>query len=277
MSKHGSEARLWAPRHSGWNLAHHLLPSFVLFAFLASSGTYALLHARPVLSTALLASALAMLMGVVAAYRRPTRDRAAGTAAVATSTGPRAATWFPMFRSSARWAAAIMGLAVVILVATVALSARLLLAYTNDTSILIVLLAAFLLATGVYVLNRGLHMARIGATAQEPGVYLTRSRIVLYDSRGTREIYWNDVAGIEAGDPAGRKPLGKRGPAWITVEQQPRSSQSPERLLILIHELTANPDQLLRTLEHYWRSAADRAELGTDAALGRVKDFAELD
>lgn len=276
MSKTGSEAALWAPRHSGWKLAHHLLPSFVLFAFLAGTGIYAALHASAVLSTALVASALAVLLGVAAAFRRPTADRAAGSEAVVTSTGPRAATWFPMFRTSAQWAAVVMGLAVVILVATVALSARLLILQNYDPMILIILLAIFLLATGVYVLNRGIRLARIAAAAQEPGVYLTRSRIVVHGSRGAREIYWNDVAAIEATDPARHRPLGKRGPAWIVVRQEepaPPAQARAARVVILVHELTANPDQLLRTLEHYWSNAADRAELGTDEALVRAATF----
>ncbi|MFL4475384.1 hypothetical protein ACIPVK_15405 [Paeniglutamicibacter sp. MACA_103] len=281
MSKTGSEEALWAPRHSGWKLAHHLLPSFVLFAFLSGTGIYAALHASPVLATALLASAVAVLLGVAAAFRRPPQDRAAGTEAVLTTTGQRAATWFPMFRTSAQWAAVVMGLAVVILVATVALSARLLVLHNYDPMVLIVLLAIFLLGVGVYVLNRGIRLARIAAAAQEPGVYLTRSRIVLHGSRGVREIYWNDVAGIEATDPARHRPLGKRGPAWIVVH--PRATRPSThgrakagRVVILVHELTANPDQLLRALEHYWSHAADRAELGTDEALARVATFARL-
>ncbi len=267
---------LWAPRHSGWNLAHHLLPSFVLLAFLAGSGVYALLHERPVLSTGLLASALAVLMGVVAAYRRPTADQATGTEAVGTSTGPRAATWFPMFRTSPQWAAAVMGLAVVILVATMALGARLLIIHSYDPMALIILLTIFLLGIGVYVLNRGVRMARIAAASQSPGVYLTRSRIVLYSSRGSKEIYWNDVAGIEAADPARHRPLGKRGPAWIVVRPLAQEAVDAKALVILVHELMANPDQLMRTLEHYWATPADRAELGTAAALERVRGFAPL-
>ncbi|GAA1858864.1 hypothetical protein GCM10009715_02920 [Paeniglutamicibacter psychrophenolicus] len=276
MSKSGSEPMLWAPRHSGWNLAHHLLPSFVLLAFLAGTGVYALLHERPVLSTGLLASALAVLMGVVAAYRRPTADQAAGTEAVGTSTGPRAATCFPMFRTSPQWAAAVMGLAVVILVATVALSARLLIIHSYDPMVLIVLLTIFLLGIGVYVLNRGIRMARIAAASQDPGVYLTRSRIVLHSSRGTREIYWNDLEGIEPTDPARHRPLGKRGPAWIVVRPRAGDAVGAKPLVILVHELTANPDQLMRTLEHYWANPADRAELGTAAALERVRGFEPL-
>ncbi|MBV1778038.1 hypothetical protein KRR55_02780 [Paeniglutamicibacter sp. ABSL32-1] len=276
MSETGSRAALWAPRHSGWKLAHHLLPSFVLFAFLAGTGVYAALHASPVLATALVASALAVLLGVAAAFRRPAADRAAATEAVLTSTGQRAATLFPIFRTSAQWAAVVMGLAVVILVATVALGARLLIMHNYDPMVLIVLLTIFLLGVGVYVLNRGIRLARIAATAQEPGVYLTRSRIVLHSSRGPREIYWNDVAGIEATDPARRRPLGRRGPAWIVVH--PRTAPNPGRekagrMVILVHELTANPDLLLHTLEHYWTHAADRAELGTDEALVRVAKF----
>lgn len=277
MSKHGSEPRLWTPRHSGWTLAHHLLPSFVLFAFVSATGTYALLHGRPVLSTALFASALAVLMGIVSALRRPTVDQPAQEAAVATSTGTRAATWFPMVRTSGAWAAAVMGLAVVILVASIALSARLLFIHSYDPLLLILLLAVLLIMGGVYVLNRGIHMARVAATAQEPGVYLTRSRILLYGSRGIQEIYWNDVTGITEADPPRRRPLGKRGPAWIVLSQSLEQPGTPGKLMIPVHELSANPDQLKRTIEHYWVNANQRLELGTETALLRVEGFMPLD
>lgn len=169
MSKMESSPSLWAPRHSGWRLAHHLLASFVLLAFLAGSGTYALLSQKSVLATGLLASALAVLLGVVAAFRRSPADRAVVNMAVLTSSGPRAATWFPMFRTSAKGAAAIMGLSVVILVATVSLSARLLLIHNYEPRGLVLVLTALLLAIGVFVLNRGIRMARLAVTAQEPG------------------------------------------------------------------------------------------------------------
>ncbi|NKG19552.1 hypothetical protein [Paeniglutamicibacter terrestris] len=273
MSKMESSPSLWAPRHSGWRLAHHLFASFILLAFLAGSGTYALLSQKSVLATGLLASALALLLGVAAAFRRSPADRAVVNMAVLTSSGPRAATWFPMFRTSAKGAAAIMGLSVVILVATVSLSARLLLIHNYEPRGLILALTALLLAIGVYVLNRGIRMARLAVTAQEPGVYLTRSRIVIHSSRGTREIYWNDVADIEAADPPRRKPLGKRGPAWILVLPHAQNGRSPKPLAITIHELAANPDQLHRAINHYWANTEQRAELGTDEAVDRLQGF----
>ncbi|QXQ09772.1 hypothetical protein [Paeniglutamicibacter sp. Y32M11] len=271
MSKMESSPSLWAPRHSGWRLAHHLLASFVLLAFLAGSGTYALLSQKSVLATGLLASALAVLLGVVAAFRRSPADRAVVNMAVLTSSGPRAATWFPMFRTSAKGAAAIMGLSVVILVATVSLSARLLLIHNYEPRGLVLVLTALLLAIGVFVLNRGIRMARLAVTAQEPGVYLTRSRIVIHSSRGTREIYWNDVADIEAADPPRRKPLGKRGPAWVLVLPHAQNDGTSKPLVITVHELAANPDQLYRAFNHYAAHADDRAELGTEEALARLQ------
>ncbi|MET0871308.1 MAG: hypothetical protein ABWX89_03155, partial [Paeniglutamicibacter terrestris] len=168
MSKMESSPSLWAPRHSGWRLAHHLFASFILLAFLAGSGTYALLSQKSVLATGLLASALAVLLGVAAAFRRSPADRAVVNMAVLTSSGPRAATWFPMFRTSAKGAAAIMGLSVVILVATVSLSARLLLIHNYEPRGLILALTALLLAIGVYVLNRGIRQGPRGETPPGP-------------------------------------------------------------------------------------------------------------
>lgn len=279
MTDSGFGSQVWLPRHRGWNLAHHMLATFVLVIFLVVSGSYALVYAKPVLSTALLASAAALLLGVVSAFRRPAADSPVETAAVETSTGQRAATCFPIFKTSAILAALVVGLAVVVLVASVALSARLMFLTETGPFLLLVLLSIGLIGGGAFMLFRGLRMARVAATAQNPGVYLTRSRIVLYGSRGMREIYWNDVSSIEAIDPPRQQPLGKRGPAWILVECQqgdtmdaPLSGSLKGRfgLLIQIHELAANPDALLRTLAHYLQRPEERAELGTDSALSTV-------
>ncbi|MFF5792089.1 hypothetical protein ACFY5D_08590 [Paeniglutamicibacter sp. NPDC012692] len=256
-----------------------MLATFLLIIFLGAAGAYAIAHGKAALSTALLASAAALLLGVVSAFRRPTRDSPVETAAVETSTGQRAATWFPIFRSSAILAAVVVGLSVVVLVASIALSARLMFLHDYSPLFLIVLLGIALIGCGVFLMFRGLRMARIAATAQNPGVYLTRSRIVLYGSRGMHEIYWNDVSSVEAADPPQRQPLGKRGPAWILVtcteeskEGSPLAgpSKGPSGLRIQVHELAANPDALLRTLAHYLQHPAERAELGTDSALATV-------
>ena len=279
MSESGFEPLVWRPRHHGWNLAHHLLATFLLVIFLGAAGAYAIVHGKAALSTALLASAAALLLGVVSAFRRPAHDSPVETAAVETSTGQRAATWFPIFRSSAILAALVVGLSVVVLVASVALSARLLFLHDYSPLFLIVLMGIALIGCGIFLMFRGLRMARIAATAQNPGVYLTRSRIVLYGSRGMHEIYWNDVSSVEAVDPPRRQPLGKRGPAWILVTCTEDSkagtplsgaSKGLSGLLIQVHELAANPDALLRTLAHYLQHPGERAELGTDSALETV-------
>ena len=279
MSESGFGPLVWKPRHRGWNLAHHLLPTFLLIIFLGAAGAYAIVHGKAALSTALLASAAALLLGVVSAFRRPTHDSPVETSAVETSTGQRAATWFPIFRSSAILAALVVGLSVVVLVASVALSARLLFLHDYNPLFLIVLLGIALIGCGAFLMFRGLRMARIAATAQNPGVYLTRSRIVLYGSRGMQEIYWNDVSSVEAADPPGQQPLGKRGPAWILVTCKEESKAgSPlagppkglHGLQILVHELAANPDALLRSLAYYLQHPEERAELGTDSALATV-------
>lgn len=279
MNDSGIEPLVWLPRHHGWDLAHHLLPTFLLVVFLGGAGAYATVHGKVALATALLASAAGLLIGLVSAFRRPAGDSAVTTAAVETSTGQRAATWFPIFRSSAILAALVVGLSVVVLVASVALSARLLFLHKFSPLVLVILLAVALIGCGVLLMFRGLRMARIAATAQHPGVYLTRSRIVLYGSRGMHEIYWNDVSSVEAADPPRQQPLGKRGPAWILVTCTRESaggvplsgaSKGERGLRIQVHELASNPDALLRTLAHYLQNPGKRAELGTDASVSTV-------
>lgn len=285
MSESGNGALVWKPRHRGWNLAHHLLPTFLLIAFLGAAGSYALIHAKPVLSTALLASAAALLLVVISAFRRPTTDYPVQNFAVETSTGQRAATWFPVFRGSAILAALLVGLSVIVLVASLALSARFLFLHTSTPVALTAALGLALVGCGVYLLSRGLRMARIVATAQNPGIYLTRSRIVHYGSRGMREIYWNDVVGIEATDPPGRKPLGKRGPAWIVIRCGADGTTTTSRMslgasggitmVVQVHELSASPNLLLGTLEHYLEHPEQRADLGTESALMTISGLGQ--
>lgn len=262
---------MWRPRHRGWNLAHHLLPTFLLILFLSGAGIYAFWHGRPALSTALLASALSLVLVVFSTFRRPTVDTRVGNAAVETSTGQRAATWFPIFRTSTTLAALMVGLAVVVLVASIALSSKLLFMHDNVPTVIAAIAGALLIGCAIFLIGRGLRMAKIAAVDQAPGVYLTRSRVVQYDSHGMAEIYWNEISAIEAADPPGRHPLGRRGPAWIRIERfnQARAEQSSKdtAVLIQVHELSANPDLLLRTLAHYLQHPAARAELGTDAAI----------
>lgn len=262
MSESGNGSLVWRPRHRGWNLAHHLLPTFLLIVFLGASGSYALLYGKPELAAALLASATALLLVVGSAFRRPKDYSPVENSAVETSTGQRAATWFPAFRTPAMLAALMVGLAVVVLVASIALSARFLFLHKTAPVVLAGALGVVLIGCGVYVLSRGLRMARIAAASQNPGIYLTRSRIVQYGSRGMQEIYWNDVSDVEAADPPRRQPLGKRGPAWIVV-----GCVDGTNMRVLVHELAADPDLLLLTLNHYVQNPELRAELGTDAAL----------
>lgn len=275
MSKSGNGQLVWRPRHHGWNLAHHLLPTFILILFLGGAGAYAFWHERPALSTALLASALSLVLVVASAFRRPTTDAEVDTAAVQTSTGQRAATWFPIFRTSPVLAALLVGLAVVVLVASIALSARLLFIHQDVPTVLAAIVGTFLIGCAIFLIGRGVRMAKIAATDQPSGVYLTRSRIVQYDSRGTAEIYWNEISAIEAADPRGYHPLGRRGPAWIRIQRtattQPDANAPTVGLLIQVHELSANPDLLLRTLYYYLHHSEHRAELGTDAARERLK------
>lgn len=247
--------------------------------FLGAAGSYAVVKALPVLSAALFASAAALLLVVISAFRRPKTDSPVQNSAVETSTGQRAATCFPIFRTSTILAALMIGLSVVVLVASIALGARLLFLHNSIPMLVSALMGVVLVGCGVYLLGRGLRLARVAATAQNPGVYLTRSRIVHYGSRGMREIYWNEILGIEAADPPGRHPLGKRGPAWILIRctDQDAPASGPDRtggasgtLVVQVHELSASPDLLLNTLGHYLRHPEQRADLGTGSALGTI-------
>lgn len=246
----------------------------MLILFLGAAGFYAFSHGRPALSTALLASCVSFALVVVSAFRRPTNDSAISTSAVETSTGPRAATWFPIFATSAALAALMVGLAVIVLVASIALSAKLIFLHENVPNVVALILGALLISCAIYLITRGLRMAAVVARGQKPGVYLTRSRVVQYDSRGSQEIYWNEISTIEAVDPPRRTPLGKRGPAWIRIEALRQAAPGPTGtgsvLRIQVHELAANPDVLLRTLAHYLHNPTQRADLGTDAALGTI-------
>lgn len=281
MSASGHGSSVWRPRHRGWNLAHHLLPTFLLILFLSGAGVYAFWHGRPALSAALLASALSLVLVVFSAFRRPSVDITVGNAAVETSTGQRAATWFPIFKTSTTLATLMVGLAVVVLVASIALSAKLLFMHNNVPPIIAVIAGILLIGCAIFLIGRGLRMAKIAAVDHAPGVYLTRSRVVQYDSHGIAEIYWNDISAIEAADPPGRHPLGRRGPAWIRIERisqaQAEQNAKDAAVLIQVHELSANPDLLLRTLAHYLQHPSARAELGTDAALATLGALGDND
>ena len=280
MSKPEHGPLVWRPRHRGWNLAHHLVPTFILILFLGGAGFYAFWLAMPALSAALLASALSLVLVVISAFRRPTNDAEVGTAAVQTSTGQRAATWFPIFRTSPVFAALLVGLAVVVLVASIALSAKLLFMRQDVPTVLAAIAGVFLIGCAIFLISRGVQMAKIAAAEQAAGVYLTRSRIVQYDSHGTAEIYWNEISDIAAVDPARRRPLGRRGPAWIRIQRtdpsQTGTQATPKGLVVQVHELSTNPDLLLRTLEHYLRHPEHRAELGTNLALERLKSMGSV-
>ncbi|MEE1620929.1 hypothetical protein ACQ7DA_06745 [Zafaria sp. J156] len=261
----------WAPRHRGLKLAHHLVPAFVVIAVLLGLGAASVAAGKPLLAAPMAALAFGVGRAVLHEFRRG-EDWAAPTGAdVETSSGPRAATWFPSSPVSLAGGAVTVGVAVVTVVGAIATEAKTVLLGDGGARVLTATAAAGLLVVGFLVLREGLRMLRLAASGQAPGVYLTRSRIVVVDRRGHHEAYWKDVVSVVARDPRGRKPLGDRGPALIEVHT--RASEAGRRtrpLIVDVQELDADPGLLLRTLGHYAAHAADRPELGTEKALSRL-------
>ncbi|GHD05447.1 hypothetical protein [Zhihengliuella salsuginis] len=272
MTSHDPAARLWAPRHRGWKLAHHLLPAFILVAVLLGAGVWGLTAQEWLLSSPLLALGVGVGWSIVREYRRGGADEPPATAAVVTSTGRRAATRFATTRASAYTGGLTVGVAVVTLVSALALGADTLTEYDGAAHLPPLLAAVMLLGVGVIVTIEGVRMLKLSAE-QPPGVYLTRSRIVLVGQAPTAELFWKDVTGVRAEDPAKhgplgqRHPLGERGPSRIVVRHRPGGGSAEERLTILVQYLTCDPNLLLASIEHYAATPADRPRLGTDAAL----------
>ncbi|WP_146008986.1 hypothetical protein [Zhihengliuella halotolerans] len=265
-------ARLWAPRHRGWKLAHHLLPAFVLVAVLLGAGIWGLSAQEWLMSTPLLALGLGVSWSIVREYRRGGGDVPPETAAVVTSTGRRAATRFATTRASAYTGGLTVGVAVVTLISAFALGADTITEYDGAMHLLPILASVMLLGVGLTVMIEGIRMLKL-STEQRPGVYLTRSRIVLVGQQPSTELFWKDITGVRAEDPAKhgplgqRRPLGERGPSRIVVRHRPDGGATEERMTILVQYLTSDPNLLLAAIEHYAATPAERPKLGTDEAL----------
>lgn len=272
MTSREPPAQLWAPRHRGWKLAHHLLPAFILVAVLLGAGVWGLSAREWLMSAPLLALGVGVGWSIMREYRRGGDDEPPATTAVVTSTGRRAATRFATTRASAYTGGLTVGVAVVTLISAFALGADTLIEYYSAAHLLPVLASVMLLGVGLMVMIEGIRMLRL-STEQRPGVYLTRSRIVLVGQQATTELFWKDVTGVRAEDPAKhrplgqRRPLGERGPSRITVRHHTGGTATEERMTILVQYLTCDPNLLFAAIEHYAAEPAERPKLGTDEAL----------
>lgn len=274
--------RTWKPRHRGWKLAHHLVPAFALIAFLTGIGVLSIHYGRVTLASASITIAVATAAAVVSTFRRPADDAPAALAAVQTSTGKRAGTYFPMFPVSKVLAAVIVGFGVIATISALALGAKLLFLHNSRPLILAIAATIALLAAGLLILAKGLGMARLAVAAQPAGVYLTRSRVLVFGAQGSREMYWAEIGTISAEDPPGRRPLGLRGPALLMLRKRPGppepgtpiSDQKYDRMQINVQDLAVDPDRLLAALDFYAGHGPARAELGTAASLERIAALA---
>lgn len=274
---------VWAPRHRGWKLAHHLLPAFILVAVLLGGAAWSAGLSEYLLTAPLAALGVGVTWSIIREYRRGSADTPPENAAVVTSTGPRAATRYGTSRASAYTAGLTVGVAVVTLICALALGADTATEYDGAADAVPLIAAVMLLGVGLSVITEGVRMLKL-AVDQPPGVYLTRSRIVLVGQQNTQELFWKDVVSVRAEDPpkypylGQRRPLGERGPSRIVVRYRPSSSTpnpadapataAPEELMIiLVQYLTCDPNRLLAELEHYAAHPGERPRLGTDAAL----------
>lgn len=223
MSAPHASPPLWAPRHRGWKLAHHLVPAFVLTAFLLGLAAYSLALGSLLFGIPLAALGAGTIVSIAREFRLDPAPVAPSTEPVATSGGAKAATRFAIRHSSPTFAALTVGLGVVTMVAALAMAAKFLLLHSGPERYWTFAAAAALAVVGFFILREGLRLMRIATSAQEPGVYLTRSRVVVFGPLGARELYWRDMASVSAENPPGRAPLGRRGPALIVM----RAAGSP--------------------------------------------------
>lgn len=278
MSAAPSPTPRWAPRHRGWKLAHHLVPALVMAAFLIGLGVGALVLQSWLFGIPLLAFGIGTVVSLVREFRLDPDPLDPDLAPVTTSNGVRAATRFAVRRNSPAFAAGTVGLGVIGLVAALAAVGRFVLLHSGFERYWTIAGALALGVIGFLILREGLRLLRIASADQAPGVYLTRSRVVVFGPLGLDEMYWRDLESISAANPRGRTPLGRRGPALIIlrgrrrqeVEAPGNDGDAPHEMLVQVAFLLADPNVLHAALLHYLAEAADRPELGTVAALERL-------
>lgn len=247
-------------------------------AFLIGLGAWALALGSLVFGIPLLAFGIGTLVSLVREFRLDPDPVAPGLSPVTTRNGARAAIRFAFRRNSPAFAAATVGLGVIGLVASLAAVGRFVLLHSGFERYWTIAGALALGAVGFLILREGLRLLRIASADQEPGVYLTRSRVVVFGPLGLGEMYWRDIVSVSAANPRGRTPLGRRGPALIVIRGRAPSGDDGTgadgdvllELLVQVEFLLADPNLLHAALLHYLGQAADRPELGTTAALERL-------
>lgn len=246
-------------------------------AFLIGLGAGALALGSLVFGVPLFAFGIGTIVSLVREFRLDPDPVAPETSPVTTRDGARAATRFAFRRNSPAFAAATVGLGVIGLVASLAAVGRFVLLHSGFERYWTIAGALALGAAGFLILREGLRLLRIASADQAPGVYLTRSRVVVFGAPGLGELYWRDIASISAANPRGRTPLGRRGPALIVIRGRAPSGDgtgndggAPRELLVQVEFLLADPNLLHAALLHYLAQAADRPELGTTAVLERL-------
>lgn len=268
----------WAPRNRGWKLAHHLLPAFVMAGFLIGLGVWALVLQSLLFGIPLVAFGIGTIVSLVREFRLPATAQVPELSPVNTSSGLRASTRFAYRHNSPAFAAATVGLGVIGLVAALAAVGKFALLHAGFERFWTIAGALALGITGFMILREGLRLLRIASAEQEPGVFLTRSRVVVFGPLGLTEMYWRDMESISAENPRGRTPLGRRGPALMVLRAHDRSAgegpthnttASPE-VVVQVAYLLADPNGLHSALVHYLEHPTDRPELGTALALERL-------
>ncbi|MDN5756684.1 MAG: hypothetical protein L0J08_03725 [Micrococcaceae bacterium] len=269
----------WAPRNREWKLAHHLLPAFVMAGFLIGLGIWALVLQSLLFGVPLVAFGIGTVVSLVREFRLTPDARLPELSAVDTSSGLRASTRFAYRHNSAAFAAATVGLGVIGLVAALAAVGKFALWHAGFERFWTIAGAIVLGVAGFMILREGLRLLRIASAEQQPGVFLTRSRVVVFGPLGLAEMYWRDMGSISAENPRGRTPLGRRGPALVVLRGRDRTaSDGPEdhgttarkEVVVQVAYLLADPNVLHSALVHYLEHPADRPELGTTLALERL-------
>lgn len=242
-------------------------------AFLVGLGAWALVLGSLLFGIPLVAFGIGTVVSIVREFRLDPDPVAPAPVPVTTRNGIRAATHFAARRNSPAFAAATVGLGVIGLVAALAVVGRFLLLHAGSQRYWTIAGAVALGVAGFLVLREGLRLLRLASSAQAPGAYLTRSRVVLLGPLGLSEMYWRDMESISAANPRGRAPLGRRGPAQIILHgRAPGDDGGAHReLVVQVQFLLADPHLLHTALVHYLGHPEDRPELGTPAALERLR------
>lgn len=261
---------VWGPRPQGRRLAHHLVPAFVLMGFLLVLTAGAVVLDRLVYAPVPLALAIAVGLAIYqqfggrGAYQEPELHP------LHADGGHKAATRFGVAGASKPLAWGIAGLGVVTAVASLALVAKYWLLHESGAQLPFLAGSIVLFVVAILVIRRGLIASRIAAHEQSPGLYLTQRRVTLIDARGETTMLWKNITAVTAEDPPGRRPLGRRGPAFIVFATAEPLHRGRNRLQLPVMTLLSEPNQVFRALQYYLAHVQDRSELGRQASISRL-------